>query len=515
MINLLTCLFGATIIFILFCSKSYAKDNPLSVPPPGTYIAPNVTNFGEAESFSSDGNILCTYYFYWYDVYSKLHIVNSDGSDALVDHPADIEDFSYKSVSWHKQELKDMIAAGIDVLLPVYWGDTGNMRWSATGIEKLVEAEAELKREGLNPPKIGLFYDTSSLMVEGHLKKGGERPDITTQFGKELFYKMIRDFYSLILSQYWFEIDDKPIVWLYSSAFASKFDKSTIDFARQKFVQDFAGKELYIVGEVSWQKPDISVCYKHAGTVKKTGTGEWKRHTFDIPDAGFNGRQNGNSDFRIANNSDGHETISEVILERDGKSNRISLGSENVGEGISQNDVADGKTEAAFINGKSCRRTVEGAGGKNGYAYFDVSPEASQGDSFAVKITVEYLDEGTDDFSLQYDSGGKGADIGLDNLYAWGAALAGPNFHGVAAIGPGYDDSAVPGRTTPKRKREEGQFYIDSWGEALESGKNIIVLETWNELHEGTDICETKEYGRQYINLTAEFSRKFNSPMSH
>jgi len=496
-------------MFALFSSRSDAKDSPLTVTPPGPYVAPSVTDFGEAESFSSDDKILCTYYFYWYDVHSKAHIVNSDGSDALVDHPTEMEDFSYNSVNWHKQELKDMIAAGIDVLLPVYWGDTGNMRWSAPGVQKLVEAEAELKKQGLNPPKIGLFYDTSSLMVEGHLKKGGERPDITTQFGKELFYKMIRDFYSLTPSQCWFEIDGKPIVWLYSSAFASKFDKSTIDFARQKFAQDFGRKKLYIVGEVSWQKPDISVCYKHAGVVTKKDTGEWKRHTFDIPDAGFNGRQNGNSDFRIANNGDGHETISEVILERDGKSYQISLGSENVGEHISQNDIADGKTEATFVKGKSCRRTIEGASRQNGYAYFDVSPEVSQGDSFAVKLTVGYLDEGTDNFSLQYDSGGKGSDIGLDNLYAWGAALAGPNFHGVAAIGPGYDDSAVPGRTTPKRERENGQFYIDSWRKALESGKNIIVLETWNELHEGTDICETKEYGRQYVDQTAEFSRKF------
>ncbi|MFQ6041785.1 MAG: DUF5010 domain-containing protein, partial [Candidatus Poribacteria bacterium] len=190
----------------------------------------------------------------------------------------------------------------------------------------------------------------------------GERPDLTVQFGKELFYKMIRDFYSLVPSRYWFEIDDKPVVWLYSASFASKFDKSTIDFARQKFAGDFGGKELYIVGEISWQKQSIAESYKSAG---------------------------------------------------------------------------------------------------------------------------------------------------LDNLYAWGAALAGPNFHGIAAIGPGYDDHAVPGRTTPKRERENGKFYLESWEQAFASGKNIVVIETWNELHEGTDICETKEYGRQYIDLTAQFSRRF------
>ena len=502
-------LFLTAIILFLSVNRCKANTIPLAESPAGKYIVPNVREFDAAESFKSSQKIVCTYYFYWYDVYSKAHIINNDGSDALVDHPADIKDYSYNSVNWHKKELRDMMESGIDTLLPVYWGDTGNMRWSMPGIEKLVEAEAALENEGLNPPPIGLFYDTSSLMVEGKLKQSGERPDLTVQFGKELFYKMIRDFYSLIPSRYWFEIDGKPVVWLYSAAFASKFDKSTIDFTRQKFAEDFGGKELYIIGEISWQKPSITESYKNAGTVKKTDTGKWKRYTFEIPDAGFNGRQNGGSDFRISNNGDGDETISEVIVEREDAIYQILLGSQNKGEEISQNDLADGKTEAANLLGKECRRTIKGAGGANGYIYFALSPEVSQGDRFAVKITVEYLDKGDDTFSLQYDSDAKGSDIGLDNLYAWGAALAGPNFHGVAAIGPGYDDHAVPGRTTPKREREKGEFYIDSWKQALASGKNIIVIETWNELHEGTDICETEEYGRQYIELTAQFSSQF------
>ncbi len=508
--NITICIILTVVILVVstFKGKAYAK--PLSVPPPGEYIAPDAARLSKSTSFDRADKILCTYYFYWYDVYSNGHILNPDGSDALVDHLADMADFSYNSVSWHKRELIDMMAAGIDALLPVYWGDTGNMRWGVPGLEKLVEAEAELVEEGLNPPKIGLFYDTSSLMVEGRLKKTGERPDITTPFGRELFYKMIRDFYSLIPPRYRFENDEKPVVWLYSAAFASKFDKSTIDFARQQFAADFGGKELYIVGEISWRKPATAESYKNAGTVQKTNTGEWKLHTFKIRDAGFNGRQNGGSDFRIANNGDGHEAISEVVIERDGVKYQIALGEQNHGEHITQNDIADGKTEPMFANGKTCRKTVEGAGGANGYIYFDVGPEASRGGGFAVSITIEYLDEGSDSFSLQYDSDAKGPNIGLDDLYAWGAALVGPNFHGIAAIGPGYDDHAVPGRTTPKREREDGAFYIDSWRQALDSGKNIIVIETWNELHEGTDICETKEYGKEYIELTAQFSRRFH-----
>jgi len=30
------------------------------------------------------------------------------------------------------------------------------------------------------------------------------------------------------------------------------------------------------------------------------------------------------------------------------------------------------------------------------------------------------------------------------------------------------------------------------------------MIETWNELHEGTGISATKEYGRRYINFTAQ-----------
>jgi hypothetical protein len=35
------------------------------------------------------------------------------------------------------------------------------------------------------------------------------------------------------------------------------------------------------------------------------------------------------------------------------------------------------------------------------------------------------------------------------------------------------------------------------------------MLETWSEFHEGTDICESREYGRQYINLTRKYTRLF------
>ena len=90
-------------------------------PPPGKYVAAGPEAVA-APTFHAQSPLVATSYFYWYDAESKAHVLNGDGSDALTDHPPTLADFSYKSVDWHAQQLTDMLAAGIDMLLPVYWG---------------------------------------------------------------------------------------------------------------------------------------------------------------------------------------------------------------------------------------------------------------------------------------------------------------------------------------------------------------------------------------------------------
>jgi len=107
-----------------------------------------------------------------------------------------------------------------------------------------------------------------------------------------------------------------------------------------------------------------------------------------------------------------------------------------------------------------------------------------------------------------------------DAVYAWGGALKPRIYSSVASIGPGYDHHAVPGRKPLVVDREGGDFYRRAWELILsmdpEKRPRIAMIETWNELHEGTDICETVEYGRQYIELTRHyvdlFKRSFRSP---
>ena len=189
------------------------------IPPAyGRNIHLTEKDFAGSHSFLRGDKIVGTYYFYWYHADTREHIVDGDGTDALTTHPPTLEGFSYTSVAWHKQQLRDMIAAGIDVVLPVFWGAPSeqdakaHLHWSYAGIGPLVQAREELLGEGKQPPRIGLFYDTSTLRHNAW----GEHIDLTTTFGRQWFYATIRDFFSMVPPKHWAMIDRKPVVLLYS-----------------------------------------------------------------------------------------------------------------------------------------------------------------------------------------------------------------------------------------------------------------------------------------------------------
>lgn len=326
------------------------------IPPAfGPHVNLAATDFDGVPSFSSSDRIVGTYYFYWYDSATKSHLVDHDGSDALTTHPPTLDDFSYKSVRWHRQQLLDMEAAGIDIVLPVFWGapsehdPQAGLHWSYAGLGPLVEARDQLANEDRKPPRIGLFYDTSTLQHN----RWGLHVDLTTDYGREWFYATIRDFFSMIPPRHWAMIDGRPVVLLYSAAFAKAHDQSCIDHVKSRFPQQFGGRVPWIAREVSWQ-------------------------------------------------------------------------------------------------------------------------------------------------------------VQADSTVAWGGALGLKN-PGVASLGPGYDHSAVPGRDPLVVDRRDGRFYQENWRRFLQRPGRFVMVETWNEFHEGTDVAESREYGRQYIDLTRKYSDMFRA----
>lgn len=178
----------ATVLILLFilvlvactitCSSGEepAATTHTSMPTAAPTAIPTPT----LSSFTSSDRLVCTYYFYWYDIHSGYHM------DQLTNRPPDeyLSNFSWKEIAWHKRELIDMVAVGIDIVLPVYWGNADEKFWSIEGLKQLVNAEQELVSEGYNPPKIGMFFDTSVLPPQINL---------TMDDGKAIFYQMIKD----------------------------------------------------------------------------------------------------------------------------------------------------------------------------------------------------------------------------------------------------------------------------------------------------------------------------------
>jgi hypothetical protein len=248
MFRFLPRLFSMLVVLAL-ASSTISRVSAQHPQPPGPFARPVDKAKLAKTAFGRKQPIVGTYYFYWYDVKTGEHFVNPDGSDALTDHPADSNDYSYRSANWHQRELGDMLEAGLDFMLPVYWGYPGDYdAWSFVGLRTLVSACRHVERTGRQPPRIGMFYDTSTLQHN----RQGFHADLTTAEGRQWLYLSVRDFYSLIPPDLWATIEGQPLVWLYSAAFAKQQDPAALDELRSAFKRDF-GCEPFIVKEVSWQ----------------------------------------------------------------------------------------------------------------------------------------------------------------------------------------------------------------------------------------------------------------------
>ncbi len=335
-------------VFAVMTAVSVVALAAESPSAPGPYV-----HHRNAATFREGQPLVATSYFYWYDAASGMHVLDADGTDALTDHPPTLKGMSYRSVAWHEGQLSDMIDAGIDVVLPVYWGFPGAKgHWSNDGLGPLVEARKRLLAAGKRPPAIGMFYDTSTLRFH----RTDCPIDLTTEAGRQWFFATIRDCYSLIPPEHRACIGGKPVVLLYAAAFAKKVDAALLPETRRRFRKAF-DCDLYIVKKAEWPGP-------------------------------------------------------------------------------------------------------------------------------------------------------------ADSVYQWGAALM-PQLLATAAVGPGYDHSAVEGRWPLVRKRLGGRFYRWSWEKLLAmdpaARATLVHVETWNEFHEGTEICESLEYGRQYIELTRRYAEMFRA----
>ena len=103
-----------------------------------------------------------------------------------------------------------------------------------------------------------------------------------------------------------------------------------------------------------------------------------------------------------------------------------------------------------------------------------------------------------------------------DELRAWAAQYYGDAVKLARKYGriscvtvmPGYDDTKVrqPGRNAD---RQDGQAYCVLWEEAIKCKPDWVLINSWNEWHEGSEVEPSVEYAEKYLKLTRQYSPRF------
>ncbi|HJZ72126.1 MAG TPA: endo-1,3-alpha-glucanase family glycosylhydrolase [Vicinamibacterales bacterium] len=82
----------------------------------------------------------------------------------------------------------------------------------------------------------------------------------------------------------------------------------------------------------------------------------------------------------------------------------------------------------------------------------------------------------------------------------------------VASVTPGFDDSHLVDRQRPRIvERANGAVYDDQWSKAIDTGADWIVVTSWNEWWENTEIEPGARYGRTYLDKTATWASRFKT----
>lgn len=80
-----------------------------------------------------------------------------------------------------------------------------------------------------------------------------------------------------------------------------------------------------------------------------------------------------------------------------------------------------------------------------------------------------------------------------------------------ATVIPGFNDTKVPGRLPPRPtvSRNGGGTFTELWRAAIKTGADWVLITSFNEWHEGSEIEPSREYGSNFLTMNASYARQF------
>ncbi len=201
------------------------------------------STFGSTD-FRTGDPLVMTYLYYWYDA-------SSLDDPALTLRPPANQPLDWSDPSWHRHQLADMAAVGVDVALAVYWG--AGLEWSVRGLDALVAARESLLAEGRAAPAIGLFFDSN--LYGSILADHGPLGDLTEDVGRDIFVGHLLQFFERVSPCHLARVDGRPLVFLWrpdvEGGGVLRFDQATIDAIYGR-VERRVGARPYVVRERTW-----------------------------------------------------------------------------------------------------------------------------------------------------------------------------------------------------------------------------------------------------------------------
>ena len=109
---------------------------------------------------------------------------------------------------------------------------------------------------------------------------------------------------------------------------------------------------------------------------------------------------------------------------------------------------------------------------------------------------------------------------GADGFYSYvrlpittGLSQDGAGGTSAMAISPGF--CPPPGTVADIRPRRDGRAYRSDWQRVLATMPELVVLSSWNDFADGTELAPSRQYGFAYVDMTRYFAARMGSKQPH